>query len=683
MRKKNAQVVSFILALTTLTACGNPSVSEFLEETSTTNDAFVEIDTTTETTINTTVLSTTATTSATTPTTDITTDLTSNIAEVTTTVDPVELQRQEEERKKAEEEAKRKKEEEEKKKAEQEKLLAEQRNSFSMMYYLAITAEDIRTAKENRLVLEDIYTSLLNDINPGAIDEDTQDHLKNLRDIIKKYMNIATKRERLQFIYNQEKAAAIRSAVPNPLTFLSVANAKDWKQLAISIGYTAIDSYNNYKKASQSADLAFIMSGWELDDEEEDAVMKNRDRAFDYMVDMVQKYNLDGQKTLNEKSIEKFAQLCHTENAAEKIMLLEAEENTYSLLGNYWLELADAYFDQSQYKDCLKSVDRYNQLSTGIYRKDYNYLQILPKAIVAAQNEYSGSKYEQVISQFASEIEANTTSDDWASRYFAAQVYLDLYAKTNKRDYMEKAYKITYENVGFLLKEQRSLNEAYLNDIVKQTAEKPDTRYMNEQQKKEAEKEYKAEKDRVKEYNKALEKTRETELPSLYEPLIVNCELLFSLADKLKISDSDKQKIAAVLQTNDNGIFIVKPVNSAYSFKANNGNYPIDMNTDEIIIPAFLLTADSTITVTIRENGSSQTFNDCVVNEVERKGSDINSFKAHISSKTLKKHEWTANSKVEVKVTFNDAYNKTSTYNLYVSTFEDRWYGDKVVFSVQ
>ena len=80
-----------------------------------------------------------------------------------------------------------------------------------MMYYLAITAEKIRTSKDNRLILDDIYTSLLNDINPGAVDEITQNHLRNLRDIIKSFRGITVKRERLQYIYNQEKAAAIRS----------------------------------------------------------------------------------------------------------------------------------------------------------------------------------------------------------------------------------------------------------------------------------------------------------------------------------------------------------------------------------------------------------------------------------------------------------------------------------------
>ena len=89
-------------------------------------------------------------------------------------------------------------------------LTWQQKNSFSMLYYLAITAENIRISKDNRLVLDEIYTALLNDINPGSIDETTQNHLRSLRDIIRSYMSISTKRERLEYLYNQDKAKAIR-----------------------------------------------------------------------------------------------------------------------------------------------------------------------------------------------------------------------------------------------------------------------------------------------------------------------------------------------------------------------------------------------------------------------------------------------------------------------------------------
>lgn len=585
---------------------------------------------------------------------------------------------EEEKKKKAEEEAKKKAEEEEaKKKAEEERI---QKNSYAMMYYLAITAEDIRTSKDNRLMLDEIYTSLLNDINPGAIDETTQEHLKNLRDIIKKYRSITTKRERLQFIYNQNKAAAMRNAVPNPIAVLSMANSLDWKRLAVSAVYTVVDSYNSYKKASESADTEFLMSGWDLDDEELENVQRNRERAFDYMVDMVQEYNLDGMKTLSENDIETFSEICAIEKPAEKIQRLVSKKSTYELLGNYWLELADCYFETDKYVECLECVKQYNELYTGIYKQDANYVQILPKAIVAAQNTYKGDKYISEISNYADAIVKNTSTEDWSTRYFAAQVYLDLFSKSNKQEYMDKAYQIALDNVTVLLQGQRDLNNTYLDDIKTVTAEEPDYRYMSAEDKKEAEKEYKKEKDRVKKYNDSLKKSRKTELPSLYEPLVLNCELLFALAEKSNISKTAKADIDDILQSEDRGIFLVAPINDAYSFSTNNEKILADLEKDSISIPVSLLTAESQIKIVIYDNGNEMIIDDCKISSVERKGKSVNDFYAKVSSKKWDKIKWTADSKLTLRITYGDAYDKVIEQKYKVTEYESRWYGDKVVF---
>lgn len=168
-----------------------------------------------------------------------------------------------------------------------------QQNSINMLNYLAFVTEEIYTSKDNRIILEDIYTSLMNEINPGTIDDITQDHLRNLRDVIKSFLHIETKRERLQYQYNQEKAASMRSAVPDPIAILSTVKSLNWKQLVVSVAFTVIDSYNNYKAASENADMEFLLSGWELDDEETDTIQRNREYAFDYMVDIVQEYGTD------------------------------------------------------------------------------------------------------------------------------------------------------------------------------------------------------------------------------------------------------------------------------------------------------------------------------------------------------------------------------------------------------
>ncbi len=559
-------------------------------------------------------------------------------------------------------------------------LTERQRNSFSMLYYLAITAEEIRISKDNRLILDDIYTSLLNDINPGAIDETTQEHLQNLRDIIKSYINISVKRDRLQYIYNQDKATTIRSAVPNPLAVLSVANSFDWKRLATSVVYTVVDSYNKYKSANEAADRAFLLSGWELDDEETAAIQKNRERAFDYMVDIVQEYGLDGKLTLNEKAIENFAEISEIDSVHEKIHRLEAEEETYKLLGNYWLELADCYFETSQYAKCLECVDRYNDLATGIYRKDYNYVQILPKAIVAVQETYDGDEYISRSKGYADAIIENTTTEEWSIRYFAAQVYLDLYAKTNDQKYLQAAYDIAYDNVTILLDEQRALNATYLDDVKELEIAEPDYRFMTSKEKKEAEKQYKDEKDRLKAYNKELKEVRKTELPSLYEPLVLNCDLLIALAEELHISETEKSEIEAILQTDENGIFLVDPINDRYSFSAPENSYSIDLSRDEILVPVNLLSSGADISVAVTGDGKSETFDDCTITKVDREGTTVDSFYAHVSSKQMKGYEWTDDSRVTVSITNADEDN-AHVFNFIVDEHQDRWiFTDKVVF---
>lgn len=560
-------------------------------------------------------------------------------------------------------------------------LTEQQRNSFSMLYYLAITAEDIRISKDNRLILDDIYTSMLNDINPGAIDETTQDHLKNLRDIIKSYINISVKRDRLQYIYNQDKAATIRSAVPNPLAILSMTNSFNWKKLATSVVYTVVDSYTNYKNANDAVDQEFLMSGWELDDEETATIQKNRERAFDYMVDIVQEYALDGKLTLNEKAIETFAEICEIESVQQKIRRLESEEETYKLLGNYWLELADCYYQTSQYEKCLDCVDKYNALATGIYRKDYNYVQILPKAIVAAQETYTDDEYISRVQAFTDAIMENTTTEEWSTRYFAAQVYLDLYARTANREYLEAAYNIAYDNVTILLDEQRKLNATYLEDVQELTVPEPDYRFMTEKEKEEAEKEYKAEQKRLKAYNKALKDARETELPPLYEPLVLNCDLLFALAGEMGISSKEKAEIEDILQTDKNGVFLSKPVNDRYSFTTAKTDYNIEFTKDKIVIPAELLAAGAEIIVSVSDGGKTTTFDDCVISKVERKGIAIDTFEATITSKLLKDYGWTETSKVTVKIINADG-DTLLVFKFKVVEFKDNWLiADKVVFA--
>lgn len=554
-----------------------------------------------------------------------------------------------------------------------------QKNAIAMLYHLATTTEEIRISKNNRVILEDIYTALLNEINPGAIDETTQNHLENIRSVIGDFLNIQSKRDQLQYIYNQQKAAAMKEAVPDPLAILSMSNSLNWKKLAITAVYTVVDSYSNYKSANNSVDQEYFLSGWELDDKEKEVIRKNRDSSFDYMTDIVQQYGSEqdkkalGKLTLNEKAITDFAEICAIDEVYRKIERLTSKEDTYKLFGNYWLEMADCYFEIENYEKCLECVKKYNDLEIDIFRKDFNIVPILPKAITAAQSVCSGEEYILHAKAYADAIIENANDDEWSVRYFAAQTYMDLFTKTNNREYLETAYKIIKENVTVLIDEQNNLNSTYLADIQKATLDE-------KQAKKLTDKEKKAEEKRIDAYNDALEDARKIELPSLYEPLILNCDLLFALAEKLETDKSERTAITNILQTEKSGVFLSLPVNNKYCFDTPETSYSIELSKENLVIPANLLSQGAKIVVTVTNGDKTTIFDDFEIKKVTREGKTVDTFKAEYTSKKMKDYKWSADARIKIEIS-NGGYCDSVVLNYKVKEYKENWiFPDSVTF---
>ena len=551
--------------------------------------------------------------------------------------------------------------------SDEELLLAEQMNSYSMMYYLAITAEKIRISKDNRLLLDDIYNSLLNDVNPSAVDEETQNHINQLLKSIEDFNTLADKRERLEYIHNQQKALAMQEASSDVEEDFSLVDLIDWKELAVDTTSTIVESISTYKETQDNIEMNYLFSGWDLDDQEKEIILQNRKDAYNYMITMVRTYNLDGKLTLNEEAFEDFAEICATSNTSEKIRKLESEEDRYKLLGDYWLELADSYFELDQYGKCLNCVENYKKLSTGIYRQDYNLAQVLPKAIVSARNVYSDSEYVKVAEEYADEILSNTDKKDWSDRYFVSRVYVDLYNRTGNKKYLDDAYDITFDNVAFLMDEQREYNDTYVQEIQEIELEEPDYEELKESIQKIKKLEFKEEKKNLAKYIKFLKSLRKTELPSLYEPLILNCELLQALAGEMNLDQKEKDNVASIIS---DGIPAL-PVCDHYSFNDQEEYEGIVVKDNSIEIPVKLLSAGAKVSVVLSEPDSQGTeINDITVKNVQRKGKKIEDFKAIVSSSAYRKYKWTDKTKLTITITYGDAYGKSISSDFKVTNYK-------------
>lgn len=503
-----------------------------------------------------------------------------------------------------------------------------QRNSMAMLNYLAVVTEDINSSKNSRLKLEETYSTLINNTYPNAVDDRTLAQLEGLLDTIEGYRMVDVKRDRLEYIYEQNQAQAMRAAIPNPLGLLSAVESGSLAKLAASVVYMAVDSYTSYQSATASADLEFLKGGWELDDEEASILHERRKDTFAYMVRTVSDYDLPGYFALNEESVTQLVEWAGNDNVVRRIRFLESNQGTYKAYGGYWLILASSYYQNKDYQKCLSAVATYETLQSGILRKDYDYAHAIPMAIVSASETMGDSDYAAFAEEHVSKLIDNCDNTDWEMLYFAAQTYVDLYRRTENEDFLRNAYELALDNVNFLVGRQEELNDEYLASIVDAKAPAGAT---------------KQQKDEVKQYNKMRKETRKTALPPVYQPLLVNCDLLFALADKIGVSESDRARIDGILHPSGDAAFLIKPIDDAYRFEPVEDDgigVKAEFDGAKLTLGADLLSASTTIEAT-KSSGKKVLSGEWVVKKVDRKSiDDVGSFVTTLENKDIDRNSY-------------------------------------------
>ena len=376
----------------------------------------------------------------------------------------------------------------------------EKDNYAAILNHLTELTQEIKDSKNNRLILDEINSEIINNIAPHIIDEETQDQINQTFDEVNNLQMLNAKKNRIQYLYDQDRAQAFRSAVPNSLDMLSIVKSDNIIDAIASGLFMAVDSYTSFKAYTEQAEKENLQNNWELNDEETKTLNNARIKAFNYAANMRRDYNMSDKDILSEENIEKFVSIKNNQNTESRIASLEEKKDTYEKFGPYWLLLCKSYYSKGDYKNCLYSLNEYENLNIDIYRNDYDYAEVIPLAISSAKNTLSKTEYVQFAQKYCSIMLDNSNDEDWAMYSFAAEVYIELYNITRRENFLDLAYNVLFNNVNALCIKQKELNDAYLNDVEKIEVSDGIGKYSKEE---------------IDEYNKSLVKRRMTELPPI------------------------------------------------------------------------------------------------------------------------------------------------------------------------
>lgn len=520
--------------------------------------------------------------------------------------------------------------------------------SVSMLHHLATETNLVIQSKgsNNRLYLDKVYDSIINNYDPSRIDETTQTYVTRLLSQIENLRVIAIQRDRMEMIFDSKRAQALKEAVPSPLSVVGLSYMiRDPLKLMINLGAMAATSLINYSSSIENTNLEFLKQGWELDDSENEQIHKLNIEIFNYTIDITREGRLKKSDTLSPKAISNFVTYKLDQTVPRRLASLKNETELYKTYPAYWLELANTCYELEKYSECLEAIREYEALVYGdeIFRQDLAYGQTLTRGIVAASYVFEGSpKYEEIIRSFIEKTYENTSNEDWAQKQFCAIAFLGLATddSPNKQEYLDAAYKILISNAITLSKKQENDLRAYTKEIPKLS--KTEEKNLTDNRKRE-----------VKNTIKQLEKLRKNELPPMNAGYLLTINALFDLMDVRPFTDEEMKELNDIM-----GASIIVPQlrHVLFDEKYNHeeialekGRFPWSNYT--LTLPAKYLLSDSTIEMMIlSEDIEFNKIETYEIYSINRTGSSLKEYSAEVKFKLDKNSKSNSNNAVAIKV---------------------------------
>ena len=541
-------------------------------------------------------------------------------------------------------------------------LTSEQRNALAILNYLTVVSQEINASAQSRLYLEQVYDSLIDNLYPNAVtDKQTLAQVNALLDTMNKYRMIASQRERVEMTYAHQQAQTVKDVlaklVPDTTTWTEALATRSWTGFGLTIGKSLLSNIISQrsdllKLVSKSEDLQYLSDVWKLDDEEMEALHKSRKNAFNYMVSVIRDNRLPGELALSEEDARRYAECVTNGSAAQRIAFLEANHRVYRYFPDYWLSLAESYHEIGDYTSCLVAGDTYEALGVRLFRKDTHLVEVLPRLIASAAVVYKGDQYIERATHYIRLIDENAWSDDWFPRFFAAMTLVDMYADTGDEDDLKTASRFILPTLERLAREQRSLNAEYRAPLELRSV----PWYASTETAAE-----------IRKSNEALEKKRERELPPMYEPLVLTCDLLREIADKTDFSTLEAQTIDGILFPDDQLLFHSTRFDNTFRFfmrdllRENTNGVSFDGTI--LGVPVAWTSADADIRMTVAASGAKDakaTISDWTLKRVVRTSSDdLSQWRAEYESRTVGKYRWEPGDAVIITVRMR--HNRTNT----------------------
>ena len=347
-----------------------------------------------------------------------------------------------------------------------------------VMNYIGMKIQEILES-ESTVVL----TDTINMIQEGGLrivkisNPDTREYLLKLFDRALDWKLNEMDRDRAQLLYDQKDAKAMNEALKPSVAGLIASTAvsaltKDPFSAALSVGTLVVDRVNAYNRSLEESEAEFDEKKFKLDKDKIKIIEGIKKDLFEYSTKRVEGLKKEipniGSLYVTQKLAGDYSDYLKNKNITLRKSEFERIKSLFEGYPSINLELASCYYELGEYKECVLAVDKYLETRGDIFNYDPELTSVYPLVFSAASKYMSKKEYEDYATKHLKFIDSTFESDLERGdinkrlplfRYKIALVYLYLFYKTGKMEYIDRAYEKSKSNLGALVKKQEELRK--------------------------------------------------------------------------------------------------------------------------------------------------------------------------------------------------------------------------------
>ncbi len=309
---------------------------------------------------------------------------------------------------------------------------------FALYQRLQLDTVIARKSNNNRIVLSELE---LRDLVP-SMNASNQNYYMTFNENMGALKLVDIQRERLEFLHEDKQKSSLIALVPNALSVATVAITTGLKNpLGAIIGVvgTAVSSVSSYLDAKNQANLEYMQSQWELNDQEMDILLELGKGIYDYKCQIATSLNIPTELTLSTEDLEAFVNFRNEQNAAARYIKLLNLDKRLEILPDFWMELALTAYELGNYEATLSYIEKFEEIYFPVIYHDSDYAHLLMVKSDCINMLPSKTKYQK-LEKIGDLLLAHIGAEDWQGRFYVLSLYMEVFRATNDVEILKKAY---------------------------------------------------------------------------------------------------------------------------------------------------------------------------------------------------------------------------------------------------